>query len=317
VDNLSDEFARKGYRTLGVARTDDSGRCSYLGLLALYDPPRDDSAETIKTAESMGLEIKMVTGDHLAIAREIAREVHLGTNIITAETFAKESDSDATNTIEQADGFDAIRESRRIFQRMNNYVIYRIAETIRVLFFITLSILIFNFFPITALMIVLLALFNDIPIMTIAYDNVLVADRPVQWKMREIITISTIIGFVGVIATFIILYIAQGLLHLSLLQIQTFIFLKLAVAGSLTILVSRTRGHFWSIRPGSYLLWAVVSTKVLLTLFAVYGIFMVPIGWPLAIFVWLYAIVEELAVMDYVKVWSYDLIDHHGIRFHR
>ncbi|HZD43362.1 MAG TPA: plasma-membrane proton-efflux P-type ATPase, partial [Methanomicrobiales archaeon] len=105
VDNLSDEFARKGYRTLGVARTDDSGRCSYLGLLALYDPPRDDSAETIKTAESMGLEIKMVTGDHLAIAREIAREVHLGTNIITAETFAKESDSDATNTIEQADGF--------------------------------------------------------------------------------------------------------------------------------------------------------------------------------------------------------------------
>ncbi|HZD44268.1 MAG TPA: HAD-IC family P-type ATPase, partial [Methanomicrobiales archaeon] len=212
---------------------------------------------------------------------------------------------------------DAIRESRRIFQRMNNYVIYRIAETIRVLFFITLSILIFNFFPITALMIVLLALFNDIPIMTIAYDNVLVADRPVQWKMREIITISTIIGFVGVIATFIILYIAQGLLHLSLLQIQTFIFLKLAVAGSLTILVSRTRGHFWSIRPGSYLLWAVVSTKVLLTLFAVYGIFMVPIGWPLAIFVWLYAIVEELAVMDYVKVWSYDLIDHHGIRFHR
>ena len=67
---------------------------------------------------------------------------------------------------------DALKESRKIFQRMNSYAIYRIAETIRVLFFITLSILVFNFYPVTAIMIVLLALFNDAPIMAIAYDNV-------------------------------------------------------------------------------------------------------------------------------------------------
>jgi H+-transporting ATPase len=67
---------------------------------------------------------------------------------------------------------DAIKEARRIFQRMESYVVYRIAETIRVLFFIVLSILVFNFYPITAVMIVLLALLNDAPILAIAYDNV-------------------------------------------------------------------------------------------------------------------------------------------------
>src|SRR5690606_27796336 len=105
---------------------------------------------------------------------------------------------------------DAIKESRMIFERMSHYVTYRIAETIRVLFFITLSILLFGFFPITALMIVLLALLNDIPIMTIAWDNVLYSRAPERWKMRKILTIATIIGFLGVVSSFTLLAIVEG-----------------------------------------------------------------------------------------------------------
>ena len=67
---------------------------------------------------------------------------------------------------------DAIKESRRIFKRMNSYAIYRIAETLRVLLFMVLSILVFNFYPVTAVMIVMLALLNDGAILSIAYDNV-------------------------------------------------------------------------------------------------------------------------------------------------
>jgi hypothetical protein len=67
---------------------------------------------------------------------------------------------------------DAIKESRRIFQRMNSYAIYRIAETLRVLFFMTLAILVFNFYPVTAVMIVMIAVLNDGAILSIAYDNV-------------------------------------------------------------------------------------------------------------------------------------------------
>ena len=82
---------------------------------------------------------------------------------------------------------DAIKESRKIFQRMNSYAIYRIAETLRVLLFMTLSILIFNFYPLTAVMIVMLALLNDGAILSIAYDNVHYKDAPEAWNMRLVL----------------------------------------------------------------------------------------------------------------------------------
>lgn len=88
---------------------------------------------------------------------------------------------------------DAIKESRKTFQRMTSYAIYRIAETIRVLLFITLSILVFKFYPVSALMIVLLALFNDAPIMAIANDRVKYSSTPDRWNMREILSMSTLL----------------------------------------------------------------------------------------------------------------------------
>ena len=81
------EFAKKGYRALGVARTDKENKWQFAGLIALFDPPREDSAQTIKTAQSMGVNVKMVTGDHIAIAKEISREVNLGTTIVLPECF--------------------------------------------------------------------------------------------------------------------------------------------------------------------------------------------------------------------------------------
>lgn len=385
VNNLSETFAKKGYRALGVAQSDAHGTWTYIGILGLHDPPRDDSASTIKTATDMGVDVKMVTGDHVAIAREVAREVNLKTDIITADAFIKKSDTEAAEIVEKADGFaevfpehkyrivsllqsqnhivgmtgdgvndapalnkadvgiavagatdaaktaaaivltkpglsviiDAIKESRKIFQRMDRYVIYRISETIRVLFFITLAILLFGFFPITALMIVLLALLNDIPIMTIAWDNVLYSRSPEQWQMKRILTIATLIGIVGVVSSFMMLAIVEGPLNLSLDVIRSLIFLKLAVAGHLTIFVVRTRGPFWSVRPGSALLWSAIATKVAATLIAVYGFIITPIGWPLAIFVWTYALVWAFVITDPIKVYLYRLIDRDNIPFVR
>ena len=66
---------------------------------------------------------------------------------------------------------NAIEEARRIFERMNAYAIYRITETIRIMLFMVTAILVYNFYPITAVMIILLALLNDLPILTIAKDN--------------------------------------------------------------------------------------------------------------------------------------------------
>jgi len=98
--------------------------------------------------------------------------------------------------------------------------------------------------------------------------------------------------------------------HLSREVIQTLMYLKLSVAGHLTIFITRTRGPFWSIRPAPILLAAVVGTQVVATLIAVYGLLMPPIGWGWALAVWGYALAWFL-VNDRVKLVTYRILDPH------
>ena len=203
---------------------------------------------------------------------------------------------------------DAIKESRRIFQRMNSYAIYRIAETLRVLFFMTLAILVFNFYPLTAVMIVMLALLNDGAILSIAYDNVHYKDQPEAWNMRMVLGIATVLGVIGVVSAFGLFYLGERVFHLDRAHIQTLMYLKLSVAGHLTIFLTRTRGPFWSIRPAKILWGAVLGTQIVATLIAVYGLFMTPLGWGWAGFVWGYALLWFL-VNDRIKLLAYRMLD--------
>jgi H+-transporting ATPase len=191
---------------------------------------------------------------------------------------------------------------------MNSYAIYRIAETLRVLFFMTLSILIFNFYPLTAVMIVMLALLNDGAILSIAYDNVHYKDQPEAWNMRVVLGIATVLGLIGVVSAFGLFYLGERVFHLDRAHIQTLMYLKLSVAGHLTIFLTRTRGPWWSIRPARVLWVAVLGTQALATLIAVYGLFMTPLGWGWAAFVWAYALAWFL-VNDRVKLLAYRILD--------
>ncbi len=387
IDKTVNELASRGYRSIGVARTDAKGNWQYLGIIPLYDPPREDSKETIEDARNLGIKIKMVTGDQIAIAKEIARQVGLGTNIQNADIFQSHKATEKHKLVEaigKADGFsqvfpehkfhivetlqkqghivgmtgdgvndapalkkadagvavsgstdaarmaadivllspglsviiDAIRISRIIFKRMTSYSIYRIAETIRVLLFMTLAILVFNFYPVTAVMIVLLALLNDGPILAIAYDRAYASDIPEAWNMREVLGVSTILGIIGVVATFGLFYLFERQFHLNREVVQTAIFLKLAVAGHLTIFITRTRGPFWSVRPSAILFWTAVITKIMATVAAVYGIFMAPIGWKWSLVVWGYAF-AWFFVNDLVKLAAYKIVGkgHEGLAF--
>jgi len=268
VEKAVNDFAKRGFRSLGVARSQSDDQWQFMGVLPLFDPPWDDAESTIASAVKMGVKIKMVTGDAIAIAQETAKKLGLGTNILDASSLgdSKQQETAAvTQSIEQADGFAqvfpehkfhivdvlqkhdhivgmtgdgvndapalkksdcgiavsgatdaaraaasivlttpglsviiaAIKESRCIFQRMNSYAIYRIAETLRVLLLMTLAILVFNFYPVTAVMIVILALLNDGAILSIAYDNVQYRNQPETWDMRLVLGISTVLGVMG------------------------------------------------------------------------------------------------------------------------
>ena len=334
VDEAVGDFAARGFRSLGVARADGDGPWQFLGVLPLFDPPRADARATIATARQLGVAVKMVTGDQVAIAQETAKALGMGTGILDAAGLGgagREESTAAAESIENADGFaqvfpehkfhivevlqkrghivgmtgdgvndapalkkadcgiavsaatdaaraaasivlmkpglsviiDAIKESRKIFQRMNSYAIYRIAETLRVLLFVTLAILVFNFFPLTAVMIVMLALLNDGAILSIAYDNVHYKKQPEAWNMRLVLGIATVLGTVGPIAAFGLFYLGDRVFHLGHPQLQTLMYLMLSVAGHLTIFLARTRGPFWSIRPARILLLAVLGTQAL------------------------------------------------------
>ena len=108
ADKAVNDFAARGFRSLGVARADGDGDWQFVGVLPLFDPPRDDAAATISTARAMGVTIKMVTGDALAIAKETAAKVGLGNDILDAAGLGevkKDESAAVGESIETADGF--------------------------------------------------------------------------------------------------------------------------------------------------------------------------------------------------------------------
>ncbi|KAK5941002.1 plasma membrane H+-ATPase [Knufia obscura] len=103
------EFATRGFRSLGVARQ-RNGTWELLGILPCHDPPRHDTAKTVREAKQLGLSIKMLTGDAVGIARETSRQLGLGTNIFDAERLGLAGGgelpgSEVYDFVEAADGF--------------------------------------------------------------------------------------------------------------------------------------------------------------------------------------------------------------------
>ena len=452
-----ESFAEKGFRTLGVAyRGCEEDVYHFVGLIPLFDPPRPDSKEAIAEAKAKGVEVKMVTGDNIAVAKYIAGLLGIGTNIrdireLKGESFeeyiflsqvltsalakkfhpdadeeeikkivddvvkqvkrqlynmplpkgtVKKHESEIIQAIEEANGFaqvfpedkyfivdklqkadhivgmtgdgvndapalkkadagiavsgatdaaraaadivlmapglrvivDAIKEARITFERMKSYTIYRIAETIRIILFMTLAIVIFNFYPVTAIMIIILALLNDIPILAIAYDNTKVREQPVRWDMKEMLVLSSWLGIAGVLSSFLIFFITMVYLKNHpetaaflppipqwvdyhdekgfLGFVQSIFFVKLIVAGHGTIYNTRIDDWFFKKPWPSWILFiATWSTAIIGTIIAVYGFDLItPIGWEWAGFMWAYALswfvfndTVKMAVLRYYR----------------
>lgn len=380
VKSAVNERAQKGYRTLGVAQsTDDGASWTFMGILPLFDPPRDDSAEVIHAAQEYGIEVKMVTGDNRAIGAETSRQLGLGVDLLPADevfdgdNFDPDDISDKlAKRIEKADGFaqvfpehkyaivkslqdhghyvgmtgdgvndapalkqadiglavqgatdaaraaadviltapglsavvKAVQTSRQIFERMLSYTTYRIAMTINIMFFVVGATLFYQFEPLTAIAIVLLALLDDIPIMTIAYDNTLINPRPAKFKMKELLTGSSILGFLGVAQTFIMMAAAWAIMNdpnwqkwfvsevgiaMNRTHIQSMMFLQLVTGGHLLLFCTRTKLAFFKKPfPSWQLFSAIMGTQILAILMCAFGVLVPALPWGLIGFVCLY-----------------------------
>ena len=372
VNKSIDTFAQKGYRTIGIAKTKSSGQWEFLGLIPLFDPPRDDTKQTLDAVKDMGVQVKMVTGDHEAIARELSQNLDLGNNILSVKHIYDKDiplDRQRDKKIDEADGFaevfpehkyeivrtmqkrghlvgmtgdgvndapalkqanigiavsgatdaakeasdlvltepgllviyHAISEARRIFGRMKSYSMYRISETCRLLLFLFLSMIAFKDHPLTAIMIILIALLNDIPIMMIAYDHMRTRKKPISWNMKEILTISVGLAIVGVISTFGLFWLGAKKWFVEIpdpdhfYMLRTLAFMGILCGGNLTIYLTRNIGPIWRKPfPEIKFFLATLFSLIIGTLISVYGLGtddFIGIGWKYVGYSWVYILI--------------------------
>lgn len=294
------------------------------------DPSRDDLAHTVEQADGFA---QVVPEDKYRIVHILQELDHIvgmtGDGVNDAPALrradagiavsgATEAARAASDIVLLAPGLstiiEAIHRAREVFRRMSNYAIYRITETIRIVVFVTLTILAFAFFPITPSQVILLAILNDAAILSIAYDRVRPSTRPERWNLTEVVTIAVTLGTVGVTSTVALVWLSHGPLHLTDLTVQTLIYLKLSVSGHLTVFLARVRGPFWSHRPSWVLLAAVVGTQILATVIAFTGMLMHPIGWSLIGLAWAWACAEFL-LLDPIKLAAYRFLQLHCLRW--
>eukprot|EP00596_Hydrurales_sp_CCMP1899_P000338 CAMPEP_0119040160 /NCGR_PEP_ID=MMETSP1177-20130426/10002_1 /TAXON_ID=2985 /ORGANISM="Ochromonas sp, Strain CCMP1899" /LENGTH=917 /DNA_ID=CAMNT_0007004925 /DNA_START=408 /DNA_END=3161 /DNA_ORIENTATION=- len=386
------DLGKRGIRSLAIARTNAEGEWELLGLLTFLDPPRHDTKETIRRAILYGVDVKMITGDHLLIAVETARQLELGERVfgsdmvvpniknadglplLDPETKKPPKDMVATygDYIRTGHGFaqvfpehkyliveclrqigyrvgmtgdgvndapalkradvgvavsgstdaaraaadivltqeglstivDGILISRQIFQRIQNFITYRIAATLQLLIFFFIAVFSLkpidympdnweelpgfdisgewpSFFQMPVLMLMLITLLNDGTLISVGYDNVKASPLPGTWNLYKVFTMSSLLAGVALLSSLIILFLclnswdpnsvmhAFGLGQLSYGQIITVVYLKVSVSDFLTLFSARTpEGFFWTTAPSWILFCASVFALSLSTVVA-------------------------------------------------
>lgn len=390
-------FSKAGYKTLGVVVKIGNGPYKYVGILPMLDPPRHDSGATVRNLQNAGINVKMITGDHLNIAKETARLIGMGTNMYPGSA-TREPGQDTFELIKHSDGFasvlpkdkrevvlvlrnhfqmvvgmtgdgvndapalsaaqcgvavddatDAAKnaaaiiltspglsaiysgvvESRRIFRKLKAYVTYRFGATIQLVLVLTVLILgvqcIINPF-----FVILLALFNDITMLPIAYDYQAASSLPEQPNVAKLLTVAAALGFLQTVYTLIF---ALAIIQSDLfdgnysvyakvgLQLdddveshcdkptQAIIWLQMFIAAELLIFSARAPSYFWlSYAPSPFLFCSVMAGNVIASIIANVSEDFGAISGSDIVVTWTYNVLCLITV-DILKVWIFKLQD--------
>ncbi|KAL8171611.1 hypothetical protein V2J09_023415 [Rumex salicifolius] len=314
--SIIDKFADRGLRSLGLAsqtvpeksKESPGTPWEFVGLLPLFDPPRHDSAETINRALSLGVNVKMITGDQLAIGKETARRLGMGTNMYPSSSLLGQDKDESIATLKKADigiavddATDAARSasdivltepglsviisavltSRAIFQRMKNYTIYAVSITIRIVLGFLLIALIWKF-DFSPFMVLIIAILNDGTIMTISKDRVKPSPTPDSWKLNEIFATGIVLGTYLAVMSVIFFWAAHdsdfftNTFHVKSIresdrEIMSALYLQVSIVSQALIFVTRSRSWSFLERPGLMLVVAFFIAQSIATVIAVYA----------------------------------------------
>lgn len=349
-----DKFAKMGYRSIAVATGENDSQMQLAGILLLSDALEEDSLEAIEYIKRSGIKVKLLTGDNIAIARKVARELNLTGKIINKSGDFQNMSRDE---LEKTGGFseilpedkyelvklakknyvvavtgdgindlpalkaadvsiavdnavdalkrtadivlldkgisvirDGIIEARKIFSRLHAYSVYRISESFRVIVTIAILGIIYGAYPLTPIHLILLALLNDIPIISLAFNRVKIARKPSKINAKQRFILSGLFGMVGVVNSLLFFFITKNIFNLDWGIIQTAFFLKLTVSGHMLIYIAHTEEKWYRFLPSKQVILATTLTQIAATLFALKGIFVSKIPWQWVAFVWIWAL---------------------------
>jgi len=374
LETKINEFAKDGYRTLTVAKAETGNKSELVGLVALHDPLRPDSKKLINELRNLGVAVKMLTGDALPIAQEIARAVGIGDRIIRASELKEVNGSNsakAAEIAENANGFaevypedkyfivkdfqakghivgmtgdgvnDApalkqaevgtavsnasdvakgaasivltdegladiigpIKIGRMMFQRINTWILNKIARTILKTCFVVFAFLILGKYVISASAMLIMIFMTDFVKISLSTDNVRWSKKPAIWDINGLVKVAIVLGLIMVIEAFGLLYI--GLNYFNLTDngaLSTFSFEILFFFAMFSIFVVREKEHFWNSVPSKTLLSIILADMILgvaLSTFGVLGFKAIPLIQTLIVIG--YAFIFSLIINDFIK----------------
>lgn len=366
------KLAKSGYRTLAIAKGQSNNKPEFIGLVALHDPPRKDSADLIREIEGVGVSVKMLTGDALPIAREIARQVKVGDKILKSDQLKEATPAVLADLIQkntgvaevypedkfkivkalQAEGIivgmtgdgvndapalkqaevgiavssatdvaksaasivltreglvsvlEPIKVGRKMFERINIWVLNKIARTILKTTFVVGAFLVLGKFVISASAMLIMIFLTDFVKISLATDNVKWENIPSKWNLKGLAKTGIIVGLLMSIEAFALLYLGWTYFGLSDndRKLSTFCFELLLFFALFSIFVVREKRHFWQSMPSKILLFIVFGDIVLGFLVASFGLLgFNSIPFSLSLLVLGYALICSLGINDFIK----------------
>lgn len=264
----------------------------------------EDKYRLVQGLQKSGRIVGM-TGDGVNDAPAL-KQAEVGIAVANATDVAKAAASLVLTKEGLSNILDAVKTSRRIYQRMLTYTLNKIIKTFQVALFLSLGFILTREFVVTPLLIILLLFANDFVSMSLATDNVSFSHKPDRWKILPLVIASFGLALPVLLLSFGFFYVAKYILHLPLGQLQTLMFVMLVFTGQANVYLVRERHHFWKSRPSRWMLLGTLADFMLVAIFASQGILMdaIPLSY---VAVSLLVIIIYLPIADLLKILVFKL----------